>query len=83
MMAETAFWTMDKFPLVYEENEIKAVIVDADVFSEVELILDNLLNRDAEPEDAILASSELLKQLALKARTELSANDWETELDEL
>jgi hypothetical protein len=69
-MAETTFWTRDRFPIVYEGSEAKAVLVDITSFDEMELIIDNLLNRDEEPEDAILAASAVLQRLVAQARQE-------------
>jgi len=82
-MVETNFWTMDRFPVVYEGDEVKAVLVDVTSFAQIELIIDNLLNREEEPEDAILAASGVLKQLITQARQEPPSADWERELDEL
>ena len=82
-MAKTNFWTMDRFPVVYEGDEVKAVLVDVTSFAQMELIIDNLLNREEEPEDAILAASDVLKQLSAQARQEPPSANWERELDEL
>lgn len=82
-MAKTTFWTQDQFPIVLEGGQATAVLVDIASFAQMELIVDNLLNREEEPEDAILAASTLLKQLATRARQEPSSADWERELDEL
>ena len=59
-MAETTFWVRDRFPILYEEDEVKAVLVDITSFAKMELMMDNLLNREEEPEDAILAASAVL-----------------------
>jgi hypothetical protein len=83
MMVETNFWTMDRFPVVYEGDEVKAVLVDITSFAQMELIMDNLLNREKEPEDAILAASAVLQRLVAQARQEPASPDWEQELDEL
>jgi len=83
MMPETRFWTMDQFPIVYEGGEAKAVLVDVASFAQIELIIDNLLNREEEPEDAILAASSVLTQLIARARRELPSADWEREIDGL
>ncbi|MEW5985613.1 MAG: hypothetical protein AB1791_03170 [Chloroflexota bacterium] len=82
-MIETTFWTRDRFPVVYEGSTAIAVLVDMTSFSQLELILDNLLNREEEPEDAILGASSLLHNLVMQARTELPSTDWERELAEL
>jgi len=49
----------------------------------MELIVDNLLNREEEPEDVILAASAVLERLVAQARQESPSLDWERELDEL
>ena len=55
-MAETTFWTRERFPIVCEGSEAKAILGDIASFEQMELIMDNLLNREEEPEDAILAA---------------------------
>jgi len=82
-MAETTFWIRERFPIVYEEGEVKAFLVDVASFAQIELILENLLNREEEPEDAILAASAVLQRLVAQARQALSSPDWEQELYEL
>ena len=82
-MTETTFWIRDRFPIIYERGEAKAVLVDITSFGQMELIMDNLLNREEEPEDAILAASAVLQQLVARARQALTSPDWERELDEL
>ena len=62
---------------------MKAFLVDATSFAQIELILENLLNREEEPEDTILAASAVLQQLVDQARQEPSSPDWERELNEL
>jgi len=82
-MTETSFWIRDRFPILYEGGEAKAVLVDITSFAQMELIMDNLLNREEEPEDAILAASAVLQRLVAQARQEPASPDWEQELDEL
>lgn len=50
-----------------------------------ELILDNLINREEEPEDIILVNSGILQRLIAQTQQEpsLSLSDWERELDRL
>jgi len=83
-MPETLTWTREHFPVVYEHGEPKAVLVDMETFRRIELILDNLLNREPETEDRLLAQSPELKRLAERVRmvAEPSPN-WKRELDEL
>lgn len=54
-----------------------------EVPAEMQLIMDNLLNREEEPEDAILAASTVLQRLVAQARQERSSLDWEQDLNEL
>lgn len=82
-MGSTHFWTRDRFPVVYEDGKPKAVLVDISSFGQFELMVDNLLNRDGEPEDAILAASEVLKRFVAQAQQESPSANWEQELDEL
>jgi hypothetical protein len=82
-MTETTLWIRDRFPILYEGGEAKAVLVDITSFDQMELIIDNLLNRDEEPEDAILAASAVLQRLVTQARREPPSSDWERELNEL
>jgi len=72
-MTETTSWIRDRFPILYEGGEAKAVLVDITSFDQMELIIDNLLNREEEPEDAILAASAVLQRLVAQARQEPSS----------
>jgi hypothetical protein len=78
-MTETTLWIRDRFPILYEGSEAKAVLVDITSFDEMELIIDNLLNRDEEPEDAILAASAALQRLVAQAR--LESPSWVEEVE--
>ena len=78
-MDEMTFWIQDHFPILYEGGEAKAVLVDITSFAQMELIMDNLLNREEEPEDAILAASAVLQRLVAQARQEPASPDWEEE----
>jgi hypothetical protein len=82
-MAETTFWVRDRFPVLYEDDEAKAVLVDITSFAQMELIIENLLNREEEPEDAILAASAVLQRLIAQARQEPASPNWEQEFNEL
>ncbi len=76
-------WNRNRFPIVYEGEEAKAVLVDVESFTQIELILDNLFNREVEVEDAVLAASNILEQLITQAQKESPVLDWEQELNEL
>ncbi len=76
-------WIRDRFPVLYEGNKPKAVLVDVESFALMETIMENLLNRDAEPEDAILVASGILQQLDNQTSSTTPSLDWEQELDEL
>lgn len=82
-MIDQQLWTRDRFPVLYEGNEPKAVLVDVESFAVMETMMDNILNREAEPEDAFLVASGILKQLAAQTCDESLSADWEKELDEL
>jgi hypothetical protein len=82
-MAEATFWIRDRFPILYEDGEERAVLVDIASFAQMELIIDNLLNREEESEDAILAASAVLQRLVAQARQELLSPNWKREFDEL
>ena len=82
-MLTEKFWSKDRFPVLYEDNEAKAVMVDMATFEKVEMILDNLMNRDAEAEDNLLRSSGLLEKLLNEARKTPPVKDWRSELEEL
>lgn len=76
-------WKRERFPVVYEAGEAKAVLVDVASFAQIELMLDNLFHRETEPEDALLAPSEALQQLVTRAQQEHPSANWRQELDEL
>ncbi len=77
------FWARERFPIVYEKDEAKAILVDLESFEKIELILDNLINRDFEPEDGILAASVLFQKIVNGAKENKPAGDWRKELDEI
>jgi len=80
-MNNSNVWKAEHFPVVYEGSEAKAVIVDYASFAKIEMIMDNLINREAEPEDELVAAA--VKHLLTAARTEKPTADWRQELDEL
>jgi len=82
-MGTTEFWSSDHFPVVYYDGEARSVLVDIASFSQIETIMDNLLNREGESEDAVLASSRVLKQMVAQSRQASPSHDWEKELDDL
>jgi len=82
-MLTEKFWSKDRFPVVYENNKPKAVIIDIKTFEKIDLILDNLINRDTESEDTLLTASGLLEKLIKEVRMSSPSEDWRAELDEL
>ncbi|HNT77160.1 MAG TPA: hypothetical protein PKH77_19285 [Anaerolineae bacterium] len=75
---------LEQFPVVYEHQQPKAVLVDIAVFKRLMFLLDNLLNRTSEPEDAVLAESPDLHRLVEWVQaTAQPSPQWEQELDEL
>jgi len=77
------FWSGDWFPVVYKNGKPQAVLVDMISFTKMQLIIDNLLHREAEPEDALLVARNLLNQWLEQAKKEAPSLDWQKELDEL
>lgn len=47
------------------------------------IIQDNLINREPEPEDAVLAESDLLNALLSRAMQSPASDDWEAEINGL
>ncbi len=83
-MSEVFSWSLDQFPVVYEQGEPKAVLVDFTTFQRLAFILDNLQNRGPEPEDAVLAESPEFHRLVERVRAVAEPRpDWKRELDEL
>jgi len=82
-MSDVGLWTLDHFPVVYDQGEPKAVLVDVESFARIQLVLDNLMDRSLEPEEAILAASGLLGKLVEQAQATSPSDDWERELDDL
>ncbi|MEZ4591563.1 MAG: hypothetical protein R3D55_10550 [Chloroflexota bacterium] len=44
-------FSQNQYPIIYENGKETAVVVDIQSFRQIEFILDNLLNREQEPED--------------------------------
>jgi hypothetical protein len=83
-MTTTAVWNSKQFPTIYDGGKPTAVIVDLDSFEQIEIVMDNLLNRGPEPEDELIVQSDALRRLAEKVlATAEPADDWEKALDEL
>jgi len=60
------------------------VLVDIEIFEQLKMILENLLNRKPEPEDKILAESDVLKKIITKyEKSGIVISDRRKELDEL
>jgi hypothetical protein len=73
--------SQNQYPVIYENGVETAVVVDINSFRQIKLILDNLLNREQEPEDEIVAAaSALWQRMIQEAKTENSASDWVAEL---
>jgi len=71
-----------EFPVVLEKGTPKALIVDLAVFQRLKILLDNLLNKEPEPEDALIAASESFQRLLTLNKAEPSS-DWRRELYEI
>lgn len=70
-------------PLLMPQMETQFDVLRSPTLEEAELVVDNLFNREEEPEDAILVASGGLQQLVDRALQEPPSPDWERELDEL
>ncbi|MCP4361335.1 MAG: hypothetical protein GY796_25275 [Chloroflexi bacterium] len=76
--------SQNQYPVIYEDGKETAVVIDIKSFRQIKLILDNLLNREQEPEDEIVAAASALWQRMIReAETEDNASDWVTELHDL
>lgn len=83
-MTTTAQWNSKQFPTIYDGGRPTAVIIDIDSFEQIEVVMDNLLNRGSEPEDDLIVQSDALRRLAKQVlATAESTGDWEKALDEL
>ena len=83
-MTATLLWNAKRFPMIYDGGKPTAVIVDLQSFEQIEIVLDNLANREAEPEDELIAQSETLRRLTQKVVTTAKPlADWEKALNEL
>lgn len=84
-MSEEVFpWRADQFPVLYEHGQPIAVVVDLETFKRLELILDNLLNREPEPEDTLIAETAELKQLIAQVQAAATPmQDWKQVINEL
>ena len=80
-MTDSIVWSAEQFPIVYEGGEAKAVIVDFDSFKKIEMILDNLLHRGAEPEDELIVAA--AASLLAAARDDEPEVDWREKLDRI
>lgn len=81
----TTIFKEETFPIIYEKGKKKAVVMDIELFEKLEMILDNLLNRQPETEDEIISQSKFLKKIVAKYENIKSAGniDWKTKLNEL
>jgi len=70
------------FPVIMEKGKPKAFVVDVEVFRLLQVMVDNLINQNAEPEDALLATSEAFHRLLsqVEAEDETPATHWRREL---
>jgi len=84
MSEESLLWQVEQFPVLYEHGQPKAVMVDLETFERLGLILDNLLNRELEPEDDLVAEAVELKQLVALVRAVAEPMpDWKQTINEL
>lgn len=73
------------FPVIMEKGKPKAFVVDIQVFQLLQVMVDNLIHRDAEAEDALLAASETFQRLLaqVEAEEETPSPHWREELHAL
>lgn len=67
------------FPVIVEKGEPQAVVVDIKVFRQLQILVDNWLNREPEPEDALWSASEMLRQMIATVEAEVRQSpptDW-------
>jgi len=84
MAEKTQPWQLDQFPILYEHGQPTAVVVDLETFRRLELLLDNLFDREAEPEDALIAEAAGLKQLIAQVQAVATPMpDWKQAINEL
>jgi len=84
MSEKALLWQTDQFPVLYEHGRPKAVVVDLETFKRLGLILDNLFNREPEPEDILIAESAELKQLIAQVHAVATPTpNWKQVINEL
>jgi hypothetical protein len=80
-MTTTIPWNAQRFPMVYDGDKPTAVIVDLASFEQIEMVMDNLLNRGPEAEDSLIVQSAALHRIAAKVMaTAEPLADWERAL---
>ncbi len=83
-MTTTPVWNVQRFPMIYDGGKPAAVIIDLASFKQIQLVMDNLMNREPEPEDDIIARSATLYEVAQRVMaTAEPLSEWEKTLDEL
>ena len=82
-MIADKIWSRDRFPVLYENEEPKAFLVDVKSFEKIERLLDNVFNLEEEPEDRALVASGILKELVEEVENQEPSLDWRSEIDNL
>ncbi|MEW6104454.1 MAG: hypothetical protein AB1630_11690 [bacterium] len=74
-----------EFPLILEKGLPKAFVVDVKVFKCLKTLVDNLLEKEQEPEDVLLATSKAFQRLLNSVEKEDSkpSSNWRKELYEI
>ncbi|MDI6794870.1 MAG: hypothetical protein QME81_18720 [bacterium] len=72
----------EEFPVIMEHGKPKAFVVDIKVFQQIQIVLDNLLHRQPEAEDTLIATSEAFQKLLKQVDAEKGSpsSDWRREL---
>lgn len=69
--------------MLYEDGEPTAVLIDIETFRQLELLLDNLVNRGQEPEDKWLVESGFLARLIASSQNDKPVENWKDALYDL
>ena len=80
-MTTTIPWNAQRFPMIYDGDHAGVGARSAASFEQIELVMDNLLNRGPEAEDNLIVQSAALRRIAAKVMaTAEPLDDWERAL---
>lgn len=77
--------SVDDFPIIYERGKESAVMVDIITFRKIQLIIENLIHRETEKEEELLADEKDLLDDLIETCIQRKdyPEDWRAELDAL